>query len=97
MGKQLAANVNLDGVLYEAGSTPPADIAEQITNPKAWGDSDSGDDATAYSSMKKADLEAEVARRNEGRNEGDVIQVAGKGTVADLVTALEADDAAASA
>ncbi|HEY1176481.1 MAG TPA: hypothetical protein VGF17_10010 [Phytomonospora sp.] len=40
MAKSLTANVYVDGVLYEAGSTPPANVAEQITNEKAWDDSD---------------------------------------------------------
>lgn len=37
-GKQLTKNIWVDGTLYEAGSTPPKDVAEQITNPKAWND-----------------------------------------------------------
>lgn len=32
----LAAFVYVDGTGYPAGSTPPDDVAEQITNPKAW-------------------------------------------------------------
>lgn len=36
-GKKLAGNVYVNGTLYEAGSTPPADVADQITNPKLWG------------------------------------------------------------
>lgn len=48
-----------------------------------------------YSSWKKADLEAEVATRNDGLEPDDegYVLVGGKGTVADLVAALEADDA----
>lgn len=45
-----------------------------------------------YAKQKKADLEAEVARRNAARDEDSQITVEGKGTVADLVAALEADD-----
>lgn len=37
-GKKLAVNVTVGGETYPAGSTPPADVAEQITNPKAWGE-----------------------------------------------------------
>lgn len=37
-GKKLAANVYVDGVLYTPDSDVPADVAKQITNPKAWGE-----------------------------------------------------------
>ena len=41
--KKLAANVYVGSVLYEAGSSPEKEIAEQITNPKAWGESPESD------------------------------------------------------
>ena len=43
-----------------------------------------------YSSFKVDDLKAEIARRNEGREEADLLSDEGK--KADLVAALEADD-----
>lgn len=52
--------------------------------------------AVPYEKWKKADLEAEVESRNEGRPDEDLVVVEGKGTVADLVAALEADDQLAS-
>ena len=48
----------------------------------------------SYAGRKKADLQDEIARRNAERPDGDRIEVAGKGTVSDLVAALEADDEA---
>lgn len=37
MARKLIANVYVDGVLYgPAGKSPSKDVAEQITNPKAW-------------------------------------------------------------
>ena len=54
----------------------------------------SGDTQGSYKGWKKAELEAEVDKRNEDREGDDLIEVDGKGTVADLVAALEADDAA---
>jgi hypothetical protein len=36
--RKLASNVWVGGELYEAGSAPPKEVADQITNPKAWGD-----------------------------------------------------------
>lgn len=48
----------------------------------------------SYSAWTKPELESEVARRNEGRDEDDLIEVEGKGNKPDLVAALEADDAA---
>lgn len=41
---------------------------------------------------RKADLEAEINRRNNTRDADHQIEVGGKGNVADLVAALEADD-----
>lgn len=37
-GKKLAVNVYVAGVLYTPDSDIPAEVAKQITNPKAWGD-----------------------------------------------------------
>lgn len=48
--------------------------------------------ASDYSAQKVDDLKAEIARRNEGRDEGD--QLPATGNKSDLVAALEADDAA---
>lgn len=36
MTRRLAANVYVAGELWPTGSQPPADVAGQITNPKAW-------------------------------------------------------------
>lgn len=61
----------------------------------ANGDGDSADATTKpYSKWKKDDLQAEVARRNEGRDDDDLIVVEGKGNVPDLAAALEGDDVA---
>ncbi len=74
----------------------PGWAREQITNPKVWAADDAGqaddDERPAYKGMLKADLEAEVDRRNEGRDTDALIVVDGTGKVADLVAALEADD-----
>ena len=51
--------------------------------------SDSGD---GYQSMRVAELRAEIDRRNEGRDEADLLSADGRKP--DLVAALEADDAA---
>jgi hypothetical protein len=98
-GRKLAVNTTVGGTTYEAGTVPPAEVAEQISNPKAWGDQ--ADDAAGaagdegYDALKVDDLKAEIARRNEGRDEADRIPDDGK--KADLVAALEADDAAGAA
>ncbi|RNL66247.1 hypothetical protein EFK50_01065 [Nocardioides marmoriginsengisoli] len=49
-----------------------------------------------YSALKKGELQAEVEKRNQGREDDDLIVVEGKGHVADLVAALQADDVAQS-
>lgn len=36
MSRALAGNVWVDDVLYKAGTVPPKDVADRITNPKAW-------------------------------------------------------------
>jgi len=39
MAKELTRNVYVDGVLYGPdGEKPSADVAKEITNPKAWGE-----------------------------------------------------------
>lgn len=50
-------------------------------------DAESG---SGYGDQKVADLKAEIAQRNEGREEADLIP--GDGNKADLIAALEADD-----
>jgi hypothetical protein len=99
MSKKLAAFVHVDGKVYGPGDDVPAKVAEAITNPKAWGDVDAeGDGGTGeddgYGSWKAADLKAEIKARNEGRDDSTRIVPEG-GKNADLVAALEADDAAA--
>lgn len=47
--------------------------------------------AEGYESLKVADLKAEIESRNEGREEADLLSAEGK--KADLIAALEADDA----
>ena len=44
--RKLVANVNIAGVLYGPdGETPSAEVAEQITNPKAWGADEDTDES----------------------------------------------------
>ena len=59
---------------------------------KADGRKAAGASSGGYAAMKVADLQAEAERRNEGRDESELIPTEGK--KADLVAALEADDAA---
>lgn len=93
MSRTLAVHTTVDGVTYPAGSTPPADVAKQIDNPTAWGDTPEADDdvVESYGDMKVVDLKAEIEARNETRPDEDQLRVSG--TKADLVAVLEADDA----
>ena len=50
--KKLATVVYVDGVAYGPDNEPPADVAEQITNPKAWGEEPEAESKKAAS--KKA-------------------------------------------
>lgn len=47
--------------------------------------------SSPYSSMKVDELKSEIEARNEGRDEADLLSLDGK--KADLVAALDADDA----
>lgn len=51
---------------------------------------DGSDESGGYSSQKVADLRAEIAKRNEGREEADLLS--DEGNKAALVATLEADD-----
>jgi hypothetical protein len=88
----LNTTVLAGGVVYPAGTAATPELRRAI-RADFWSDGDDSSDAVpSYSSMKKDALEAEVAKRNEGREEADYIEVGGNGTVADLRAALEADD-----
>lgn len=50
------------------------------------------DSTSPHASKNVADLKAEIDRRNEGRDETDLLSV--EGNKADLVATLDADDAA---
>lgn len=68
----------------------PADVEKYRQDP-AFEEIPAAD--VPYKGQKKGDLEDLVAKRNEGRDEADLIVVGGNGTIADLVAALENDDA----
>lgn len=53
---------------------------------------DAKTDGSPYAGLKSADLKAEIAKRNEGRE--DAAKISDKGAIAVLVAALEADDKA---
>lgn len=55
-------------------------------------DDSGGEDATGYEAKTVAELKAEIAGRNEGRE--DEAKIPASGNKPDLVAALEADDAA---
>lgn len=62
---------------------------------KTGSEDEEDSDEVAYSDFSVDDLKAEIATRNEDRDEDDHIVVGGKGNKADLIAALEADDEAA--
>jgi hypothetical protein len=89
--RKLARNVIIGGTLYAAGETPPKDVADQITNPNAWGGDEDSDGGKGYGDMSPDELKAEAEKR-----ELEVTGTGANGNVkkSDLVAALEADDAA---
>lgn len=52
--RELAVSTAVGGVVYEAGTVPPPEVAEQITNPACWGDAPEPDDATDDEPSKPA-------------------------------------------
>lgn len=51
MAKELTKNVWVDGVLYGPdGEKPSAEVAKEITNPKAWGEDESDKSSASRSS-----------------------------------------------
>src|SRR4051812_33776487 len=104
--KQLAVCVYVDGKPYGPGEVS-ARIAKKITNDKVWVTEDEAtepapatppaDEASVYAGVDRADLDAEVAKRNEGREDDKKIVVAADASDDDVVTALDADDAATAA
>lgn len=82
---RLNTYVTVGETTYGPGDDVPADVADLINAPGVFEDED-GD----YSSLKVADLKAEIAKRNEGREEAD--QIPFDGNKVALVAALEADD-----
>lgn len=98
-GRKLAVNTTAldeDGrmVTFPAGTVVSDKVAKGITNPKAWEQAEpEATEPKAIADMTKAELEAEVAARNASRPEAEALDV-GKGTKAELLAALEADNAA---
>lgn len=71
----------------------PATYSDGTPLPPSRGDdAEPAGDAPQYERATKADLQAEIDRRNTDRPEGDLIVPSGD-TKKDLVAALEADDA----
>lgn len=91
MSRKLTASVVYKGNVYPAG-TAESDIdgADKISAAVWDGDAASSDEETGYAALKVDELKAEIGRRNEGREEADLIPSDGK--KADLIAALEADD-----
>lgn len=87
-----AEKITNDSAWVDGKAPSGSSKAAQSEDPDPSADGDKG--AVPYSKWRKADLETEVASRNEGREDDDLIVVEGDGTVADLTAALEADDAA---
>lgn len=80
-------------VPFAEGDDVPAWAAKQMGD-HCFDDSDSNEEDLPYAKQGKPDLEKAVADRNANRGPDDQIEVGGNGTKADLIAALEADDAA---
>lgn len=90
MARKLAANVYVGGVLHAAGSSPDKDVADQITNPKAWGES-----ASAESDAPAAFPEGDPSEDWKGDElkayaEANEIDLGSARTKAEMVEAINA-------
>lgn len=97
----MAARLSEGTVIRDPDTGSPVHLAAGMAVPE-WAsglvgehlleaDDESGDgDQGGYGSMTVSELKAEIAARNEGRDEADLVPDEGK--KADLVAALEADD-----
>ncbi|HET6816881.1 MAG TPA: hypothetical protein VFH66_06605 [Mycobacteriales bacterium] len=73
--------------------TDDAKVADRLRKVDDYGITEVDGGEGGYSKQKVADLQAEIDRRNEGRDEADQIAPEGE-KKADLIAALEADDEA---
>ena len=87
---------NGDPAWFGPDDEVPDWAAAQIDDPAAWNEPDSetsdGGPESLYKSWRKPRLEEEIANRNSGRDDEDLIVVAGPGNKPDLIAALEDDD-----
>lgn len=70
-------------------------LAPPPAGPPATGQVNDSGSGKSVKDMNKTELQAEVDKRNEAREDEHKIVVGGNGNKADLVAALEADDSAA--
>lgn len=94
-GRKVAVYTTVGETTYAPGDVVPADVVDLIDNPAVWGDDEDGD--KSYGDLKVGELKDEISKRNEGRDPEGAGYISSDGVKADLVAALEADDAAASA
>lgn len=78
--------------VYQLLEDEPATHPDGTPLPPSRGEKATGDDTPDYAAAVKADLEAEISRRNAQRGEDTQIVPAGT-KKDDLVAALQADDA----
>lgn len=91
--RKLVTTVYVGGVAYGPDSDVPSDVAELITNPKAWGDDPSTADRATNKPPTKAEMKAEIDRRNADRDdEHKIVPASDKND--DLAAAIKADDEA---
>lgn len=64
MSKKLAKNVQVGDTVYMAGETVDKDIADQITNPRAWEADDPADADADADEAKPAAKKAAAAKKS---------------------------------
>lgn len=65
MARTLAANVYVGEELYRAGTSPAKEIADQITNPKAWADGKGSEPAESAPASTSTDAASGTAAEDK--------------------------------
>lgn len=96
MARKLAASVYVNDaddvpVLYKAGTSPPADVAKQISNEAAWEPASADDDAEPEPPPKKATPRKKAASGKATVSKAGADAAAAGGTAGDSPTPPAAD------
>lgn len=91
--RRLAQTLMVGGVVYPVG-TAEGDITDEVRSKGVWDVADEDSNDSGYESLTKAELTAEIEKRNAARDPDGEAYLSTQGNKPDLIAALEADDRA---